>query len=132
MILKRLLFILLVCLNGKYFSQCPSFYNYLGTLTTSPVYISCSGSSYNVNLQSNTSFGSYTVSWGDGIPNTTGSSYSANALIPHTYASTTNSYVLTISIPSSACTLTDPVIVENPVAASIQIPVSGVTQACAP
>jgi gliding motility-associated-like protein len=113
-------------------AQCPSLYDYIGTLTTTPRYISCSGNPYSMNFQSNSSWTSYTISWGDGSPNNTGGSYTANSIINHTYSAVTNSYVLTLTILSPACTLTAPVIVERPVTASIQIPTLGITQACAP
>jgi gliding motility-associated-like protein len=131
MMLKKLFIFLCVIKSYSGISQCPQFYDYLGTLTTTPLYISCSGAVYNMNLQSNTAFGSYTVNWGDGSPNSSGT-YTVPGVIPHTYASTTNSYVLTVTIPAVSCTFTAPVIVERPVAASIQIPTTGVTQACAP
>ncbi|MDX2172907.1 MAG: PKD domain-containing protein [Bacteroidota bacterium] len=132
--IKRLLifFILLSPLLQK--AQCPQVFDYLGTLSTSPYWISCSGtvSPYTLNFQSNTSWGSYTLSWGDGSPNQTGASYVANAIIPHTYAAAVDTHVVTLIIPSLNCTLTGVVVQEKPVNASIQIPLGGVTQVCAP
>lgn len=113
-------------------TQCPSVYDYLGTLTVSPVYISCTGNPYALNFQSNASFGAYTINWGDATTNTTGATYAANSVITHTYAVGTNTRALTLTIPSLNCTLTGLVVMEKPVNASIQIPTLGITQACAP
>jgi PKD repeat protein len=85
-----------------------------------------------MNFQSNSSWGNYTINWGDATTNTVGTSYTANSILTHSYASTTNSYNLVLTIPSLNCTLTSLVVNERPVNASIQIPSLGITQACAP
>ena len=131
MIKRLLVFLLLgVWFYGK--AQCPQVYNYLGTPTLNPQFISCTGNAYVLNYQSPSSFGSYTINWGDASANNTGAAYTANALITHTYAATVNTFVITLSIPSAACTMTSLVVLEKPVNASIQIPTLGITQACAP
>lgn len=115
-------------------AQCPQVFDYLGVLSSNPKWISCTGSgSYNMNFQSNVGWGAYTINWGDGSPNQVGGSYTANSLIPHTYTTTaTDTFVVTLMIPSLSCTMTGLVVMEKPVNSSIQIPIGGVTQACAP
>lgn len=133
--IKRLLYILFLFLSSKqFFAQCPQFYDYLGNLSNQPYFVNCTGSaSYNMNLISNTSWGAYTIDWGDGTANTVGGSYTANALINHIYNSASpDTFAITVIIPSASCTLTGVAVMEKPVNASIQIPIGGVTTACAP
>lgn len=113
-------------------SQCPQVFNYLGNLSSNPYWISCTGTSYLLNFQSNSSWGAYSVNWGDGSPIHNAASYVASSIISHNYAATVDTFVVTLNIPSLGCTLTGVVVMEKPVNASIQIPIGGVTQACAP
>jgi gliding motility-associated-like protein len=112
-------------------AQCPQIYNYLGTPTNNPQFINCSGGAYNLNFQASSGFGAYTINWGDGSANTTGSSYIANALITHLYAATINTYVITLNIPSASCTQTALVVNEQPVFAGLSV-AGGASLACAP
>jgi gliding motility-associated-like protein len=113
-------------------AQCPQVYDYLGNLSNNPYWISCTGNNYIINFQSNANFGPYTIVWGDGSSNYNAASYSANSIITHTYSSTVDTFLVQLIIPSLSCTLTGVVVMEKPVNASIQIPIGGVTQACAP
>ncbi len=121
---------------GTFFAkaQCPQVFDYLGVLSNKPYFINCAGSgSYLMNIQSNVGWGAYTINWGDGSPNHVAGAYVANALIPHTYTTaTTDTFIVTLMIPSLSCTMTGVVVMEKPVNSSIQIPIGGVTQACAP
>lgn len=115
-------------------AQCPQIYDYLGNLVNKPYFIDCQGTgSYNMNFASNTAWGAYTIDWGDGSAVTSGASYTANSLINHVYNSASpDTFVITLSIPSLGCSLTGITVMEKPVNASIQIPIGGVTTACAP
>jgi hypothetical protein len=116
-------------------AQCPQIFDYLGNLSNNPYFINCQGTgTYNMNVSSsNTNWGAYTINWGDGTANTVGGAYAANSLINHTYNSATpDTFVITITIPSQGCVLTGLAVMEKPVNASIQIPIGGVTTACAP
>lgn len=113
-------------------AQCPQVFDYLGNLSNKPYWISCTGSNYLLNFQSNSSWGAYTINWGDGSPQHSAANYVASTNITHNYASTVDTFVVTLNIPSLSCTLTGVVVMEKPVNASIQIPIGGVTQACAP
>lgn len=112
--------------------QCPQIYGSNGTLTNTPYWINCTGTAYSMNFLSNQSWGAYTINWGDGSPNHSAASYVANTLIPHTYTGLNDTFIVTLNIPGASCTRTGVVVNEKPVNASIQIPIGGVTQACAP
>ncbi|MCD6020157.1 MAG: Microbial collagenase precursor [Bacteroidetes bacterium] len=133
--LKRITYILTLVLLSKLLpAQCPQIYDYLGNLVNKPYFIDCQGTgSYNMNFASNTGWGAYTIDWGDGTTITSGGSYTVNSLINHVYNSASpDTFVITLSIPSLGCTLTGISVMEKPVNASIQIPIGGVTTACAP
>ncbi|MES2515620.1 MAG: PKD domain-containing protein [Bacteroidota bacterium] len=133
--LKRILYIFLLLISSKLVNaQCPQIYDYLGNLVNKPYFINCQGTgTYNMNVASNTGWGAYTINWGDGTANTSGSTYTANSLINHVYNSASpDTFVITINIPSLGCTMTGLAVMEKPVNASIQIPIGGVTTACAP
>lgn len=104
-------------------------YDYLGNPVSNPYWISCTGGPYTLNFESPSSFGSYTISWGDSSSDDTGTSYTANSIISHTYASTVDTFVVKLYVPSLSCTLTGVVVMEEPVVANIT---SGITTACAP
>jgi gliding motility-associated-like protein len=133
--LKRTIYILLLLISSKLVNaQCPQIYDYLGNLVNSPYFIDCQGTgTYNMNVSSNASWGAYTINWGDGTANTVSGSYTANSLINHVYTSASpDTFVVTITIPSLSCTITGLSVMEKPVNASIQIPIGGITTACAP
>lgn len=131
--IKKLLFSIIVFLAAlQSFGQpCPQIFDYNGILQNRPYWINCTGGVYTVNFQSNQSWGAYTINWGDGSPNTSGASYVANNIINHTYPAVIDTYIVVLNIPG-VCTRTGVVVNEKPVNASIQIPLGGVTQACAP
>ncbi len=124
----------MVLLSKLLTAQCPQIYDYLGNLVNKPYFIDCQGTgSYNMNFASNDGWGSYTINWGDGTAVTSGASYPANSLINHVYNSASpDTFVITLTIPSLSCVLTGIAVMEKPVNASIQIPIGGVTTACAP
>ncbi|MBS1646235.1 MAG: PKD domain-containing protein [Bacteroidetes bacterium] len=125
-----LLLILYSCFDG--YSQCPQAYNGAGVASSSPYWVNCTGGAYTLNFSSPSSIGSYTLVWGDGTANTTGASLAANTIITHNYAAAIDTFVVQLITSSPSCTLTGVVVMEKPVNASIQIPVGGVTAACAP
>lgn len=131
---KKLLIVFFFVANLFAKAQCPQVFDYLGVLSSNPKWINCAGTgSYLMNFQSNVGWGAYTINWGDGSPNQVAGTYVANSIIPHTYTTTaTDTFVVTLMIPSLSCTMTGVVVMEKPVNSSIQIPIGGVTQACAP
>jgi PKD repeat protein len=115
-------------------AQCPLVYNYLGNLSSRPYFVNCQGTgTYNMNFSSNQNWGAYTIKWGDGSSDFAGAAYVANTIISHTYLSAIpDTFEIKLIIPSSSCTLTGVVVMEKQVNASIQIPIGGITSACAP
>jgi gliding motility-associated-like protein len=111
-------------------SQCPRIYDYLGALSYTPQFINCNGSAYTVGFQSDASFGTYTVSWGDGSGDHTGASYTSGSVISHTYSAATGSYILTFT--TGTCVLTGTVVNEQPALASIIVPSGVGSTLCAP
>lgn len=131
--LMRALVTLLICMcfARTVHAQC-ELLDGNGIMDANPVWISCSGGSYTLFIQSNTTFGAYSVDWGDGSPITNGASLIPPAFISHTYAAAIANYTLTFTEPGTGCVVTGMVVMEEPVNASIQIPIGGVTQICAP
>lgn len=129
----RLFGVLFILLSFSGKSQCPQLYNYLGNLTFTPQFISCTGGTYPISIVSNSSWGPFTVNWGDASANTVGSSYTANSnTVTHTYAAATSTYAMVLTIPSLGCVLTSPVIMELQTNAVISIPNGFPTYGCAP
>ncbi|MBX3163548.1 MAG: PKD domain-containing protein [Bacteroidetes bacterium] len=116
---QHLLFFLLtlICSHAK--PQCPQVYDGTGTLSSNPYFISCTGAAYTASFQSNVSWGTYTINWGDGSPITNNASYTANSIINHFYASATDTFPVTLIIPSLNCTLTGVTVMETAAVASL-------------
>ena len=119
-------------LLGK--AQCPQVLNYLGVPSSNPYWLSCSGSSvYVLNFQSPSSWGTYTINWGDFSPDHTSVFYTGNSIINHTYTTVNpDTFVVTLNVPSLSCTMTGVVVMEKPVVSGVSIPIGGTTAACAP
>jgi len=130
--MKFLLTSLLSLLTFYCTAQCPEFYDFEGTLSSTPSWISCDGNDFVLSLQSNSSIGNYSIDWGDGSAITTGSSWNANTPINHNYLSTVQDYTVTIVLNDVPCAVNGTVIMEEPTNASIQIPFGGLTSTCAP
>ncbi|MBK9283898.1 MAG: PKD domain-containing protein [Sphingobacteriaceae bacterium] len=115
-------------------AQCPLVLDGNAIPSSNPYWLSCSGSSvYVLNFQSPTSWGTYTLSWGDGSPDFTSVFYTANSIINHTYTSVNpDTFVVTLNVPSLSCTLTGVVVMEEAVIPNVSIPIGGTTAACAP
>ena len=129
----KLLFTNILCIITFYCAaQCPDFYDFEGNLSTTPKWIVCDGKDYTLSLQSNSNIGNYFINWGDGSALTTGTSWTANTPINHTYAATVKNYTITINLTDIPCVVTGELVMEEPTNASIQIPFGGLTSTCAP
>ena len=118
---------------GLSFGQCPQFFEDAGNgniLSANPHYIGCGGTNYTINVASTTPLGPYTIVWGDGSPNSTGSSLGSLVAVPHTYTYPPSD-TFELSITANGCTVNGFVVVETPVTAAIQIPDGGLGF-CAP
>jgi PKD repeat protein len=118
--------------SSRISAQCPQVYDYLNNLSSKPYFISCTGGAYLVNFKSNSSWGTYTLNWGDNTAPVTATGYTANTIIPHTYTATIDTFIITLTIPANSCTMIGIVVMEKPVNAAISVPAPGLTLACAP
>lgn len=107
-------------------------YDGLGNASASPRWISCSGNDFTLFIQSPDNIDGYTIDWGDGSPEESGSGITPPAFIQHTYTAAVDSFIVTLTDTVNNCAISGVVIMEEPVNASIQIPVGGVTATCAP
>jgi gliding motility-associated-like protein len=130
--MKKLLYLLVLQLTfGFAKSQCPQVFDYLGNPSSNPYWISCSGGPYTLNFQSPSSWGTYTLNWGDGSPTVISSNYVANTILTHVYNPTVDTFVVDVIIPS-LCSITGVVVMELPVNSIVSIPPGGQTEGCSP
>jgi len=113
-------------------AQCPEVYDFYGTVTDEPYWYSCSGNDYTLNVQTPDSWGAYTIDWGDGTPDDSGASWTYPDFIQHAYVSAVDTFVVVITETATGCMVTGVLVMEEATSASIQIPVGGLTQSCAP
>lgn len=128
---KIILFLLLFVVTEMAKGQC-TVYDGQGNASNNPVWVSCSGGAFTLYVQSPNAFGALTIDWGDGSPNTVVASLVPPAFISHAYAAAINNFNVTITETATGCVINGLVVMEEPVNASIQIPIGGVTQTCAP
>jgi gliding motility-associated-like protein len=124
------IFAMLVYASG--YAQCPHVFDFYGQVNEDPYWYSCSGNNFSFNLSTPDTWNGFTIDWGDGSPVTTGASWSPPTFQNHVYTAAVDSFIVTIQETSSGCVVTGVVIMEEASSASIQIPVGGLTQACAP
>ncbi len=122
----------MLSLTTKVLSQCAQFYDSRGDLSSNPRWVHCFPTDYTLNLAPSSGIASYTIDWGDGTANTTGTSLNPPDVVSHVYAASTAVYNVVITQTSNGCTTNGTVVMEEFVNASIQIPVGGATQICAP
>lgn len=120
-----------ILLSAAATAQCPQLYDYNGAPSSTPLWYSCSGTSFTLLIASPSAIGPFTISWGDGSPDFTGLSLTPPQSVSHVYASAVAEYTVTLT-EATGCVITGTVIMEQSTSASIQIPVGGLTQVCAP
>ncbi|MFM7771015.1 MAG: PKD domain-containing protein, partial [Bacteroidota bacterium] len=113
-------------------AQCPNVYDQNGEVVAEPYWISCSGGAYTLSLLPTANWSNYSINWGDGSTNTSGTNWSSPTLIQHTYSATVDTFVVTISNPLNNCEVQGVVVMEQATNASIQVPLGAYTQICAP
>lgn len=126
-----LLFAVFAGFGRAAYAQCELF-DFNGDPSVDPVWYNCSGNNYTLNLQSPHNIGAWSIDWGDGSAVETGSELVPPNAITHVYAASVAVYTVTFTETGTGCTVTGTLYMEEPTSASIQIPVGGVTQACAP
>ncbi|NND94580.1 MAG: PKD domain-containing protein, partial [Flavobacteriales bacterium] len=112
--------------------QCPELYDFYGTPSDSPYWYHCTGTSYTLNIQSPDNIGTWTIDWGDGSPTESGPDLIPPATITHNYPATVDTFNVVFTETSTGCVIQGVLVMEEATSASIQIPVGGLTQACAP
>lgn len=113
-------------------AQCPEVFDFYGNLVDNPYWYECSGGDFSFNLQSPDDWDDYQIDWGDGSPLESGGAWNSPDIINHVYTATVDTFVVTIIEPTSGCEIEGVVVMEESSSASIQIPVGGLTQSCAP
>ncbi len=112
-------------------AQCQLF-DFNGVAQVNPVWYNCNGNNYTLNIQSPNNLGAWTIDWGDGSPIQSGAELVPPQAIAHVYLSAVDIYTVTFTETGTGCTTVGTLYMEEPTSASIQIPVGGLTQACAP
>lgn len=129
--IRPVLFVLLL-LPALGFGQCPNVFDFNGNLVNTPFWYSCSGDAFTLSLQSPNNWDGYSIDWGDGSPVSSGAEWNSPTPISHVYSDAVQTYTITITETGTGCVITGNVVQEESTSASIQIPVGGLTQACAP
>ena len=124
--------LVMLILPGVGAAQCPEVFDFYGNLVDNPYWYSCSGADFSFNLQSPDDWGQYEIDWGDGTPVDAGASWNSPDIINHVYTATVDTFVVTVTEINSGCVIEGVVVMEESTSASIQIPVGGLTQSCAP
>lgn len=124
--------IIIVGVSVSVNAQCPEFFDGTGVPAQNPYWVHCFGNNFTLNLQSPDNIGAWTVDWGDGSPVENGPDLIPPAFIQHTYTATIDTFVVTFEETATGCIIQGVVVMEEPTNASIQIPLGGVTQVCAP
>lgn len=107
-------------------------YDYYGTPSATPTWYSCSGTNFALLIASPQPIGNFTIDWGDGSPLHVGASLVAPQTVSHVYAAAVAEYTIVFTEMAAGCTVTGTLVMEESSSASIQIPVGGLTQVCAP
>ncbi len=124
---------ILLLVHEVSFSQCPTVFDFFGNPSNNePYWYSCTGSNFSFNLQSPNNWGAYSINWGDGSPIQSGTSWNSPQIINHLYTAAVDTFVVTITETATGCQIQGVVVMEEATSASIQIPIGGLTQACAP
>lgn len=113
-------------------AQCPQLYDYYGVPSANPEWFSCSGTAFTLIVATPQTVGAYSINWGDGSPLQNGAALMPPMTVPHVYPAAVATYTITFTEISTGCTVVGTLTMEQSTSASIQIPVGGLTQVCAP
>lgn len=125
-------FLFLFFVRNAALAQCPQLLDGQGVFSANAYWISCTGGNFTVFIQPNIAVGSYSIAWGDGSPNTTGTSIIPPATVAHTYLAITDTFNVTLTDISTGCVVTGVVVMEKTPTASIVIPIGDPVFGCAP
>lgn len=121
-----------ILFTGNLFAQCPQLNDFFGNPSNNPYWYDCSGGNFTLNINSPNIIGTWTVDWGDGSPISNGASLNPGNNISHLYTSAVDTFNVVFTETSSGCVIQGVVVMEQATSASIQIPIGGLTQTCAP
>ncbi|MFT3884160.1 MAG: PKD domain-containing protein [Flavobacteriales bacterium] len=127
----RILSLFGLVLTATVSAQCPQLYDYYGAPSDAPAWYSCSGTAYTLLVASPQSVGPFSIDWGDGSTPYTGISLAPPQSVSHTYPAGVAEYTVVFTT-ITGCSITGRLVMEKSTSASIQIPVGGLTQVCAP
>ena len=113
-------------------AQCPTLFDYYGNAVASPEWFSCSGGNFVLVVATPNTVGNFTINWGDGSPLHVGASLAPPQTVSHVYTAAVATYTITFTEVATGCVVTGTLTMEQSSSASIQIPVGGLTQVCAP
>jgi PKD repeat protein len=113
-------------------AQCPQLYDYYGTPSANPQWYSCSGTNFTLVVATPQTLGAYSINWGDGSPVQNGAALMPPMTVTHLYPAAVATYTITFTEIATGCVITGSLTMEQSSSASIQIPVGGLTQVCAP
>lgn len=130
--LRPLVLAFTILVGGGLRAQCPQLYDGEGLPSNAPEWFSCSGTAYTLLVGTPQTVGPYTIDWGDGSPLHTGSALVPPMTVAHIYSAAVATYTLTFTDLTTGCVVTGTLLMEQSTSASIQIPVGGLTQVCAP
>jgi gliding motility-associated-like protein len=120
----------LIAMSGR--AQCPQLYDYYGVPSANPEWYSCSGTAFQLLVATPQSVGAYSINWGDGSPIQNGGVLAPPMTVSHNYPPSVATYTITFTEIATGCVVTGTLTMEQSTSASIQIPVGGLTQVCAP
>lgn len=112
--------------------QCPLLFDYNGTPSDAPMWYSCSGSTYTLVVATPGSVGNFTIDWGDGSALYNGAALAPPQTVSHVYTAAVDEFTVTFTEVATGCVVTGTLVMEESTSASIQIPIGGLTQVCAP
>jgi len=132
-ILSRLFSLLLATVvAGSAVGQCPQLFDYDGIPSSAPEWFSCTGNNFTLQVGTPNSVGNFTIDWGDGSALYAGASLNPPQTVGHLYTAAVATYTITFTELSTGCVIIGTLVMEKSTSASIQIPVGGLTQVCAP
>lgn len=113
-------------------AQCPTLFDYYGDPSPAPQWFHCASSNFTLVLASPQTVGNYSIDWGDGSPLQFGAGLAPPQSVTHLYPLAVATYTVTFTELSTGCVVVGTLVMEQSTSASIQIPVGGLTQVCAP
>jgi len=103
-----------------------------GNASDYPLFISCIPGNFTIFIQTDATIGPYTIEWGDGSADSTGTTLTPAGNVMHTYTSTTDTFNISITDDGTNCTVNGLVVMERNPLASIQLPSGDDNFGCTP